>query len=101
MGTTLELPDTGSTVLKALETERRRLHAWAAGLVKEVEGRRDDALRRLGPERIGPGQGHRGRRETGTDKVEASRYKAALPERGLGEEVCLHHLIHASSGWIW
>jgi catalase (peroxidase I) len=30
-----------------LETERRRLHAWAAGLVKEVEGRRDEALRRL------------------------------------------------------
>jgi hypothetical protein len=46
-GTTLELPDAGSTVRKALETERRRLHAWAAGLVKEVEGRRDEALRRL------------------------------------------------------
>jgi DNA-binding Lrp family transcriptional regulator len=45
--TTLELPDTGSTVRKALEAERRRLHAWAAGLVKEVEGRRDEALRRL------------------------------------------------------
>jgi hypothetical protein len=44
---TLELPDTGSTVRKALETERRRLHAWAAGLVKEVEGRRDEALRHL------------------------------------------------------
>jgi DNA-binding Lrp family transcriptional regulator len=45
--TTFELPDTGSTVRKALETERRKLHAWAAGLVKEVEGRRDDGLRRL------------------------------------------------------
>lgn len=45
--TTLRLPDTGSTVRKALETERRRLHAWAAGLVKEVEGQRDEALRRL------------------------------------------------------
>lgn len=45
--TTLELPDTGSRVRKALETERRRLHAWAAGLVKEVEGRRDEGLRRL------------------------------------------------------
>ncbi|MBS1881482.1 MAG: hypothetical protein JSS97_00830 [Actinobacteria bacterium] len=45
--TTLELPDTGSTVRRALETERRRLHAWAAGLVKEVEGRRDEGLRRL------------------------------------------------------
>jgi hypothetical protein len=45
--TTIELPDTGSMVHKALETERRRLHAWAAGLVKEVEGRRDEALRRL------------------------------------------------------
>jgi hypothetical protein len=45
--TTLELPDTGSTVRKALETERRRLHVWADGLVKEVEGRRDEALRRL------------------------------------------------------
>jgi hypothetical protein len=47
MGPTLELPDTGSTVRTALETERRWLHAWAAGLVKEVEGRRDEALRRL------------------------------------------------------
>lgn len=47
MKTTLELPDTGSTVRKALETERRKLHAWAAGLVKDVEGRRDEALRRL------------------------------------------------------
>lgn len=45
--TTFELPDSGSTVRKALETERRKLHAWAAGLVKEVEGRRDEALRRL------------------------------------------------------
>ncbi|HKT82836.1 MAG TPA: FaeA/PapI family transcriptional regulator [Solirubrobacterales bacterium] len=45
--TTLELPDTGLTVRRALETERRKLHAWAAGLVKEVEGRRDEALRRI------------------------------------------------------
>lgn len=45
--TTLELPDSRSTVRKALETERRKLHAWAAGLVKEIEGRRDEALRRL------------------------------------------------------
>ena len=45
--TTFELPDIGSTVSKALETERRKLHAWAAGVVKEVEGRRDEALRRL------------------------------------------------------
>lgn len=37
----------GSTVRKALETERRKLYAWAAGLVKDVEGRRDEALRRL------------------------------------------------------
>ncbi len=41
--TTLELPDTGSTVRKALETERRRLHAWAAGPVKEVEAGRYEA----------------------------------------------------------
>lgn len=44
---TVELPDTGSMVRKALETERRKLHAWAAGLVKEIEGHRDEALRRL------------------------------------------------------
>lgn len=36
-----------------------------------------------------------------TYAVEASKYKATLPDRGLGDEVCLHHQYTPSSGWIW
>lgn len=43
----IELPDTDSAIHKALEGERRKLHVWAAGVVKDVEARRDRGLRRL------------------------------------------------------
>lgn len=43
----VELPDTESAVRKVLESERRKLKTWAAGLVKDIEDQRDGGLRRL------------------------------------------------------
>jgi predicted HTH transcriptional regulator len=43
----IELPDTDSAIRKALEGERRKIHVWAAGVVKDAEARRDSGLRRL------------------------------------------------------
>jgi hypothetical protein len=40
----VDLPDTGSAIRKALDGERRKLHGWAAGLVKEIEAQRDRGL---------------------------------------------------------
>lgn len=41
------LPETESAVRKALDTERRKLQAWAAGLIRDIEDQRDYGLRRL------------------------------------------------------
>lgn len=43
----IELPETESAIHKALEGERRKLHVWADGVVKDIEARRDQGLRRL------------------------------------------------------
>jgi hypothetical protein len=41
------LPDTESAVRKALDAERRKLRAWAASLIGDIEAQRDLGLRRL------------------------------------------------------
>ncbi len=96
----IELPETEPAIHKALEVERRKLHVWAAGVVKDIEARRDRGLHRLDrvesalagdaeaatkPTRIGAAKRSRGRRGP-TVVVQAERRRQAihrfLVERG-------------------
>lgn len=43
----IALPETESAVRKALDAERRKLQAWAAGVIRDIEDQRDHGLRRL------------------------------------------------------
>ncbi len=89
---TVALPDTESAVRKVLEAERRKLRAWAAGRVRDIESQRDRRLRGLDQVALALAEGDEAAPKAAPAKQKRSRKKRGQTAAAIAER--RRHAVH-------